>query len=565
MQGTAQVPSGSHIKGLFSDIVQQGIVWKGNVYSTAAYHLTELNPEIHLSWRSLEASSRPSYNRPLDAPIDPCPLELPIQRAAVRAVTAQSPVTKFSPNDIEFQNPSWTKWVETTVTGKVRRDLGLDAREGPGGELVISLANMVLCRKGGRICAEKKTPTSKGGIGYLIILIPCSFTGADILFQYSFPSSGREISHTFVPSTDSQTHFHAIAWYSDTTVTMSPVVTGCMCALVYHMSHRESGPRCIPGVVPSASLLGGTECFEARLLHILRKWTQLLNQILAGAEDEDSTPDIEIPIKMVFGHKTRSAIDDISSILSTVACRSRFGILHAQLLYHETHYARPIVPRRPKRGYYERWELDVDGEEVQQEDLVLEMNRFDINTDADAVRELEEGLRNWDWVVDHETEVVGNVNCVDPSTRSMDTDWEGFDFEEGQGPVVFNYSIPVMVLFPLFRMDLVLADVGISQSTSSNSSLSTKANTGTRPGQTDTPRSRLRRTPTKKHVRLMSTPTGAPIKGAVGGGDKGKGKEKARKGEHEVIILDTPPALPKDRRMSEDTGRAKRVRFEESL
>ena len=65
-------------------------------------------------------------------------------------------IARFEAGELGFSNKTWTAWVERTVVSKVRGDMGLDAKEGPGGEIIIELKELLLVGAGGQVVVKPR-------------------------------------------------------------------------------------------------------------------------------------------------------------------------------------------------------------------------------------------------------------------------------------------------------------------------------------------------------------------------------------------------------------------------
>lgn len=305
----------------------------------------------------------------------------------------------------------------------------------------------------------------------MMIILPSSFSGAAMCFL----SKSQLDSISFFPAMSSESSYQAVAWYMDTKFHCTPVMSGCFVALVYTIHHREVGQNSIPGLIPSASLLGTTKCFEARLMQVLKKWKQQLNQKSVGSPSatvsqqegkyngtsnkegghgvsQEELFEFDVPTKMIFGYKTRAGRDNFPRLLVDVARRAHFGSAYAHLRYEEARYAAPLPDmKRPGRGYYESWELEIDeGCLDEPEGGLLEIDCFDWKTRVNGGEKaeiLERGLDDYDWAVDNVTEMAGNVfhEGLQLGSSEVDVDWDGVDFEEGEGRVVLR-KLPATIL-----------------------------------------------------------------------------------------------------------------------
>jgi len=141
-------PPGNIIQEMFSTVVGHESRVPGSIASTSTYHFAAYpNPDLSLAlWSAAPEFSPGSASWRLFLPL--------------RTVTASSiigpnrTVVRFTPNEISFGNPRWTEWIGKSVFGKVRRELGLDTREGPGGETLIELKELLIIGDGGEVAAE---------------------------------------------------------------------------------------------------------------------------------------------------------------------------------------------------------------------------------------------------------------------------------------------------------------------------------------------------------------------------------------------------------------------------
>lgn len=133
------------IQEIFSTVVGQERRAPGSIASASAYSFaTHPNPNLSLAEFSPGDASRKLF--------------LPLRTATTSSIIGTNrAIVRFTPNEIAFGNPRWGEWIGKSVLSKVRRDLGLDTRDGPGGETLIELKELLMIGDGGAVAAELRS------------------------------------------------------------------------------------------------------------------------------------------------------------------------------------------------------------------------------------------------------------------------------------------------------------------------------------------------------------------------------------------------------------------------
>jgi len=144
-------PQRNIIHEMFSTVVSHESRVPGNIASTSTYSFdTHPNPGLSLALWSTGPDLSPGN--------DFRKLSLPLRTAAASSIVGPNrSIVRFTPNEIAFRNPRWGQWVRNSVLSKVCRDLGLDAREGPGGGTLIQLKELLIIEEGGAVAAELRS------------------------------------------------------------------------------------------------------------------------------------------------------------------------------------------------------------------------------------------------------------------------------------------------------------------------------------------------------------------------------------------------------------------------
>ncbi|KAF8441180.1 hypothetical protein BGX38DRAFT_1144345 [Terfezia claveryi] len=446
------------IQEMFSTVVGHEHDAQGNIASTLTYRFaTHPNPNLSLAIWSMDPDLSPgnAFTK----------LSLPLRTATASSIVGPNrAIVRFMPNEIAFGNPRWGEWLRKSVLSKVRRDLGLDTREGPGGETLIELNEFLIIGDGGTVAAALRPPSRQAGIAYMLVLLPSWFSGGDFVFTHP----GR-IAMESRTSRASRSSYQILSWFTDTSLATTPIIKGNFCGLVYMIQHKESGPLSIPDVLPSAALLGTMTCFEARFRQVLRRWKQQLNQVTAIADvaEVHSSSSPKMSVKLAFLNDTTFKGEEFFGMLSDRALEVNFGSLYATLRFEESRHARPAASQRPQSGRYQTWQLHLENAFSQPLSGLLQVTAESylltpMQKIAGPVQELYSGLKNHGWAIDLHWEVIGNTKDrkSNPLLKIV-YDWDSVDFDSGIGPVILGYSVPVLVLFPLFHLDLVSQDAGL--------------------------------------------------------------------------------------------------------
>ena len=150
---TAMAPQQNIIQQMFSTVVGHESLVPGNIASTSTYlFATHPNPDLSLALWSAAPDLPPEsvFSK----------LTLPLQTANVSSIVGPNrAIVRFLPNEIAFGYP---RWIGKGVLSKVRRDLGLDSKEGPGGETRIELKEILIIGNGGTVAAELRSVWLRG-------------------------------------------------------------------------------------------------------------------------------------------------------------------------------------------------------------------------------------------------------------------------------------------------------------------------------------------------------------------------------------------------------------------
>ena len=141
------------IHEMFTSVLQHGITAPGSLSSICIYpYAVHQSPQLSLVLRVRSSNALSSGSK-----VASQKMLLPLRNPTVRQVIGKNHSLAVIPaRDLSFGNPTWGPWVARTVLSKVRRDLGLDARGGPGGEVVVELKDLLLIGAGGEIFSEQR-------------------------------------------------------------------------------------------------------------------------------------------------------------------------------------------------------------------------------------------------------------------------------------------------------------------------------------------------------------------------------------------------------------------------
>ena len=145
-------PVSKVISKQFSTILRHGAIAPGNICSHCVFP-SSASPDPDLTLTSYP------HGKSTPTGLAPCSrrLRLPLHPLTVSNIMGMGKcITRFEAGELGFGNKTWTAWVERAVVSQVRRDMGLDAREGPGGQFLIELKELLLVGAGGRIVAKTK-------------------------------------------------------------------------------------------------------------------------------------------------------------------------------------------------------------------------------------------------------------------------------------------------------------------------------------------------------------------------------------------------------------------------
>ena len=279
----------------------------------------------------------------------------------------------------------------------------------------------------------------------MLVLLPSWFTGGDFVFTH-----GDHTMMEYRPSLDSYSSYQILSWFTDTSLSTTPIIKGNLCGLVYIIKHKESGPLSITNLVPSAALLGTMTCFKARLQYVLRKWKQQLNQVatMPDSVEGNSSHSPGVSLKMAFLNDIRFKGEEFFEMLRDRALGANFGSLYATLRFEGSRHARPAVNRKPKGGCYQTWQLHLENvfnqplsgllQVPDESHLLTPMRRRPVQ----ALYIM--GLKDHGWAIDLHQEVVGNTKDrrSNPSLKIVH-DWDSVDFDSGTGPVILSASFPI--------------------------------------------------------------------------------------------------------------------------
>ncbi|TFK65137.1 hypothetical protein BDN72DRAFT_846005 [Pluteus cervinus] len=179
---------------------------------------------------------------------------------------------EISSDLVSFGNDAWNTFLQEEVLEGVKDGLGLTVDLT---SLRCQLHKLRLYKADSRASTKQEsTPTVEGVFATFIILLPSLHTGGD---DHVSHSSGSQVLS--LPP-DSPLHTSIIAWYSDVSHSVAPILSGYRLGLCYDLIHTQTGPKSLPLTLPFATRAENL----ALMQRTLEEWRD-------GVHDEDYEDD----------------------------------------------------------------------------------------------------------------------------------------------------------------------------------------------------------------------------------------------------------------------------------
>ncbi|KAF3936010.1 hypothetical protein ABW19_dt0200251 [Dactylella cylindrospora] len=167
---------------------------------------------------------------------------------------------------IQFENPSFTEWLELSVLPGISKSLGIDEEMRPK----LNLYKLLIYETGDHFKAHRDTPKEDGMIGTVVVILPSSFEGGVIKVSHA----GEEKTFDFAPKC--KYDVGVAAWYSDVEHAVDEVTGGYRVALIYNL------------LVEEGSFSAQDTAVDSKLLNALRKIRHLKTPVAYSLDSKYS-------------------------------------------------------------------------------------------------------------------------------------------------------------------------------------------------------------------------------------------------------------------------------------
>jgi hypothetical protein len=138
---------------------------------------------------------------------------------------------QLDPSQFTIKNPDWNSMLQVLLQEKVISGLGVPQK------IICSLYKLLLYEQGGHFKIHRDTEKENGMFGTMIIQLPCSYTGGEIIVEHN----RRTQIFDFTSKAICQPYFSA--FYADCQHEIKEVTSGYRICLVYNLVY--AGPNAI--------------------------------------------------------------------------------------------------------------------------------------------------------------------------------------------------------------------------------------------------------------------------------------------------------------------------------
>ncbi|TVY44089.1 hypothetical protein LOCC1_G004493, partial [Lachnellula occidentalis] len=185
---------------------------------------------------------------------------------------------EVSPTNFELKNPAWQLFVKTVVA-RVSTGLGVDAT---GNGVSAELYKMLLYDEGALFKPHQDSEKAPRMFATLVIALPSKHEGGEVRVTHA----GKTRVFETAKFSDFGSSF--LAWFSDVTHEVKPVLSGRRLVLTYNLVHQTLGPKEL-GANPNAAM--------SKLKLLLPAW-------IKGLEEDDTFP---TTLAFLFEHQYTDA------------------------------------------------------------------------------------------------------------------------------------------------------------------------------------------------------------------------------------------------------------------
>ncbi|EFC39931.1 predicted protein [Naegleria gruberi] len=132
---------------------------------------------------------------------------------------------QLDPQRFKITNPKWNSLIEDLVNNNVKKDLGIAQEKKIG----FSLYKMLLYEEGGFFDFHRDTEKENGMIATLVVQLPSSFTGGEIVVRH------KEKENIYKTSEDATFNPYYVSFYCDVSHKVETVKSGYRLALIYNL------------------------------------------------------------------------------------------------------------------------------------------------------------------------------------------------------------------------------------------------------------------------------------------------------------------------------------------
>lgn len=133
---------------------------------------------------------------------------------------------------IAFKNPAWEKLIQK-ILSSVKADLGLEDYT-----IAAHLYKLLIYKEGDFFLPHKDTEKEKGMFGSLVIGLPSSYTGGELVIHFEGATEVADFSRSADPYA-----INYAAFYADCDHEVKPLGTGYRVCLVYNLVQEKAGKK----------------------------------------------------------------------------------------------------------------------------------------------------------------------------------------------------------------------------------------------------------------------------------------------------------------------------------
>ncbi|THV08331.1 hypothetical protein K435DRAFT_847203 [Dendrothele bispora CBS 962.96] len=161
---------------------------------------------------------------------------------------------------VHFRNPAFVNWLKNEALMTVTSQLGTETRD-----TSIELYKLLLYRPGSHFHKHQDTAKSPGMFATIIVVLPCEYTGGEVVLTHADSSQRFDFSKENLFSTI------VMSWYTDVFHEVKPVTSGYRLALAFNLVRSVNSSLELPRLPDMSSAV-------ANVRAILTEWKEKKNQ-----------------------------------------------------------------------------------------------------------------------------------------------------------------------------------------------------------------------------------------------------------------------------------------------